>query len=130
MLKKWMNANIQSFTSYQKSMYGTKIINKCNKFRMEYRNWWIFWVMLIFQNCAMSQIIFLNWIGILWNKVLLFLFCTIQELLNVEITNMCGKIDTQTYHEFTIDIVISRETQYVPKKLNDNDMLYFIWKTI
>ena len=43
---------------------------------------------------------------------------------------MCGKIDTQTYHEFTIDIVISRETQYVPKKLNDNDMLYFIWKTI
>ena len=85
MLKKWMISISKSGISYQKSLYGTNRINKLNKCILQENNWWIFWVMLVLQNSAMSLRIFLDWIKKLWNKVLLFLFRPIQELLSGEI---------------------------------------------
>ena len=40
--------------SDQNTMYVTKRINKWNKCIIQEIKWWIFWVMLILQNCAMS----------------------------------------------------------------------------
>ena len=41
--------------SYQNSMYGTNRINKRNKCIIPERTWWIFWVILILQNCHVNK---------------------------------------------------------------------------
>ena len=51
---------------------------------------------------------FLNWIKSFSKNVLLLFSCTVQEPLNGKKTSewiitICGKIDTRTYHDFTID---------------------------
>ena len=93
----WMSIS-KLWLSYQKSMYRTKIINKRNKCIMQEINWWIFWVMSILQNCAMSLIILLNWIKMLWKKVLIYLFCTVQELLNGKINILMNYNHMWNYH--------------------------------
>ena len=84
-LKNWWMPISKLGISYKKSMYGTKKINKKNKCILQENNWWIFWVILDFQNSAMSLSIFLNWIKHLWKKLLPFVFCPVQELWHGEI---------------------------------------------
>ena len=73
-LNHWVMTISKLLLSYQKSMYGTNIVNKWIKFILEERMRKIFWVMLIFQDFAMPWRNFLDWITTFLNKVLVFLY--------------------------------------------------------
>ena len=131
----WMSIS-KLWLSYQKSMYITKIINKRNKCIMQEINWWIFWVMYILQNCAMSLIILLNWIKMLWKKVLIYLFCPVQELLNGKINilmnynHMWNKLIQELTMTSQLIKLFQGRLNFRYRKWNENEMSSIIQKTI